>query len=112
MQIAGGAAVVLIGLVVIFQIGLVLGAPWGAAAWGGQHSGRLPTRLRIASLVAIVILGFLGWLVAAAAGLVSAAPLPASWLTPAMWVAAGYFGLGAIVNLISRSPIERIWAPV
>jgi hypothetical protein len=112
MQIAGIAAVALIGLVIAFQIALVLGAPWGAAAWGGQHPGRLPTRFRLASVISLVILGFLAWLVAATAGLVGAAPLPASWLIPATWTAAAYFALGAVVNLISRSPIERGWAPV
>jgi hypothetical protein len=112
MQVAGILGVGLIGVVILFQVGLVLGAPWGAAAWGGQHTGTLPVRLRIASVVAIVILGFLAWLVAAAAGIVAVAPLPATWLIPAIWVAAAYFALGAVVNLISRSPIERVWAPV
>ena len=112
MNLAGIAAVALICSVILFQIGLVLGAPWGAAAWGGQNPGRLPTRLRSASAVAVVVLLFLAWLIAAAAGLVSVSPLPAMWLGPATWVAAAYFTLGAIVNLVSRSPIERFWAPV
>ena len=112
MNFAGIAAVALIGGVILFQIGLVLGAPWGSAAWGGQHPGRLPARLRIASLVAVVILAFIAWVVAAAAGVVTTSPLPVSWLAPATWVATGYFGLGAIVNRISRSPVERLWSPV
>ena len=112
MQVAGIVGVGLIGLVMLFQVGLVAGAPWGAAAWGGQNAGTLPVRLRLASVVAIVILGFLAWLVAAAAGIALLAPLPAAWLTPATWAAAAYFALGAVVNLISRSPIERVWAPV
>ena len=112
VQIAGIVGVGLIGVVTLFQLALVLGAPWGDDAWGGQHTGTLPTRLRIASVVAIVVLGFLGWLVAAAAGIVAVAPLPATWLTPATWAAAAYFALGAVVNLISRSPIERVWAPL
>jgi hypothetical protein len=29
-----------------------------------------------------------------------------------MWVVTAYFALGAVVNLISRSPVERMWAPV
>lgn len=112
MNIAGLAAVLLIGFVILFQIGLVLGAPWGSAAWGGGQPGRLPGRLRIASVAAVLILGFLAWLVAARAGLVFVSPVPASWLVPATWVATGYFVLGAVVNLISRSPIERLWSPV
>ena len=112
MNLAGLTAVALIGGVVLFQIGLVLGAPWGAAAWGGQSPGRLPSRLRVASLVAAALLAFIAWVIAAAAGLVVASPLPESWLGPATWIATGYFGLGTIVNLISRSPVERWWAPV
>ena len=112
MTLAGIAAVALIGGVVLFQIGLMLGAPWGAAAWGGQSSGRLPTRLRVASLVAAILLVFIAWVVAAAAGLVPVSPMPESWLGPATWIATGYFGIGTFVNLISRSPVERWWAPV
>jgi hypothetical protein len=112
VNLAGIAAVALIGGVILFQIGLVLGAPWGSAAWGGQNPGRLPGRLRIASVAAILVLAFLAWLIAARAGLASVSPVPASWLGPATWVATGYFVLGAIVNGISRSPIERFWAPV
>src|ERR687891_669646 len=112
MEIAAAVAVALIGFVTLFQIGLVLGAPLGRAAWGGQNPGRLPTRLRVASIGAIAILAVLAWLVAARAGIVGASPLPTSWLVPATWVATGYFALGALVNLISRSPIERVWAPV
>ncbi|HET6744876.1 MAG TPA: hypothetical protein VFH90_03400 [Candidatus Limnocylindria bacterium] len=112
MNIAGIAAVTLIGGVILFQIGLVLGARWGSAAWGGQNQGRLPVRLRIASGAAILILAFLAWVVAARAELVAVSPMPESWLAPATWVAAGYFALGAIVNLISRSRVERLWSPV
>lgn len=112
MSIAGIAVVALIGGVILFQAGLVLGAPWGAAAWGGQNPGRLPGRLRVASVAAVLILAFLAWLVAARAELVSVSPVPLSWLAPATWVATGYFALGAVVNLISRSPIERLWSPI
>ena len=112
IQIAGAIAATLVSSVILFQIALVLGAPWGAAAWGGQSPGRLPTRLRVASLVAALLLAFIAWVVAAAAGLASASPLPQSWLGPATWIATGYFGIGTIANLISRSPVERWWAPV
>jgi hypothetical protein len=103
---------VLIGAVIVFQVALVLGAPWGSAAWGGRQAGTLPTRLRVASAVAVLVLGLLAWIVLAAAGLVATSPLPESWLKPATWAATAYFALGALVNLISRSRIERIWAPV
>jgi hypothetical protein len=112
MQTAAAIAAALIGLVIAFQIALVGGAPWGEAAWGGKHAGTLRTRLRAASLGAALVLVVLAWIVLAAAGVITPAPLPASWLEPATWVATGYFGLGALVNLISRSRLERFWAPV
>jgi hypothetical protein len=112
VEIAAVTAAVLIGAVIVFQVALALGAPWGKAAWGGQHAGTLPIRLRVASAGAAVMLAVLGWIVLAAAGLVATSPLPESWLAPATWAATAYFALGALVNLISRSSIERIWAPV
>lgn len=112
MQAAAILAVALIVVVALFQVGLALGAPWGAAAWGGQHPGRLPARLRIASAAAAVVLVLIARVVAAAAGLVATSPLPESWVEPATWIVTGYFGVGTIVNLISRSPVERFWAPV
>jgi len=36
-------------VVVAFQVSLVAGAPWGAAAWGGSQPGQLPAGLRVAS---------------------------------------------------------------
>jgi hypothetical protein len=72
----------------------------------------LPRGLRLASLVAAAVLLFVSWIVLAASGLVSASPLPGSWLDAATWLITAYFVLGAAVNLISRSPVERLWAPV
>jgi hypothetical protein len=53
MHVAAVIAVVLRGVVCAFQIALALGV--GKAAWGGQHEGALPTRLRVASGVAGVV---------------------------------------------------------
>lgn len=36
----------------VFQAGLALGRPWGAASYGGAHSGVLPGHLRLSSAVA------------------------------------------------------------
>ncbi len=112
METAALIAAGLIGMVILFQIALAVGAPWGQAAWGGQHAGRLPARLRFASVVAALILAVLAWIVLAAGRVTSASPLPESWLGPAAWLGTAYFGLGALVNAISRSRVERVWAPV
>jgi hypothetical protein len=112
MILAAILAVILLGVVVVFQIGLALGAPWGAAAWGGQHPGVLPTRLRIASaVVALVVYPLVIALVLAAAGIIDDAWLPID-PTLAMWVLAGLLGLGAVANFLSRSEAERRWGPV
>jgi hypothetical protein len=105
-------AVALIGIVVLFQLALVLGAPWGQIAWGGQNPGVLPTTLRVGSAVAILVLGFMAWIVLAAADLVGASPVPEEWLDVILWVIAGYFLLGTLANLASKSRPERWWALV
>ena len=48
------ALTVLLALLAVFQLALALGAPLGHFAWGGAHRV-LPRRLRIGSLVSIVI---------------------------------------------------------
>jgi hypothetical protein len=110
--LAATIAALLIGIVVVFQVALVAGAPWGAAAWGGQHPGRLPGRLRVASAISAIVLVALAFLVLTAAGLVDTPPPVEPWLLPATWGATGYFVIGGLVNLISRSRVERLWAPV
>lgn len=105
-------AVALLAVVAVFQLALSLGAPWGAASWGGQNPGVLPRGLRIASGVAgIVVYPLAIVLVLDAAGWVSL-PWPDGLGSLPMWILAGVLGLGGLMNLASRSPIERIWGPV
>jgi hypothetical protein len=112
MQTAALIAVALIGALVVFQLALALGAPYGAAAWGGRNPGVLPRNLRIASaVVGIVVYPLMAVVILAAAGLVRDDWLPID-PTVAMWILTGFFVLGAVVNAISRSAPERIWTPV
>ena len=112
MTAAAIVAVFLLGVIVVFQAALALGAPWGAAAWGGQNPGVLPTRLRVASgITALVIYPLIALVILAAAGLIDDAWVPVD-RGVAMWVLAGFLALGALLNLVSRSPRERIWGPV
>jgi hypothetical protein len=110
--VAAVVALALIAVVVAFQFGLAGGAPWGAASWGGAVEGVLPARLRIASAMSVLVLGFMGWAVAARAGLIDLSPVPRSVLGGVAWGVSAYFGLGAVVNLASRSKVERLWSPV
>jgi len=112
MTIAAIIAVVLLGVIDVFQLALALGAPLGYAAWGGQHPGVLPMRLRIASGVAALVL----YPLVIVTVLGSARLIAGDWLpgggTVVMWVLAGVLFLGALANFASRSPLERVWGPV
>lgn len=111
MQFAAVVAAVLLGAVALFQASLAFGAPLGRAAWGGQHPGVLPTRLRVASGVAsVVIYPGIAAIVLNAAAIIVVEWLPAG--AGIMWLLAGLFTLGAVANLASRSQPERVWAPV
>ena len=112
MTIAAIIAVVLLGILIVFQLALAAGAPLGFAAWGGRSPGVLPTGLRVASaFVGLVLYPTFAAVILAAAGLIGDAWLPFEPRT-LMWAFAAFFGLGVIANAASRSPQERIWSPV
>jgi len=99
------------GLVVValFQLAIALGAPLGRASWGGTHPGVLPTKLRVASGVAVVLWTVAALIVLGRAGL---GPLSGDYLRWATWLLAGVLLLGAVANAMSTSPWERFgWAP-
>ena len=106
----GVAAACLLGVVVLFQLALAAGAPWGAAAYGGraaQDDGRLPTRYRVASAGTAVLLTGALWLVLAACAVISAAPLSENLLGVGVWVLVGLFALSTVGNVAGRHPVER-----
>lgn len=110
MEAAAVIAAMLIGVLTVFQIALALGAPAGAAAWGGSYPGVLPTRLRVASaVVGVFFYPPLALLILDSGGVIDigwdVSPL---WL----WILTGLFLLGTLANAASRSKVERIWAPV
>ena len=112
MGLVGAIAVALLALVAVFQIVLALGAPYGKAAWGGTHDEVLPTRLRGASaFVGLIVYPAIISVVLSGSGLIEA-DLVAGDGVVTMWVLAGFFLLGAIMNAVSRSRVERWWAPV
>jgi hypothetical protein len=112
MTIAAIVAVMLLGAIAAFQAALALGAPWGSAAWGGGNPGVLPRNLRIASgIAAVVIYPLIILLVLAGAGLIDDSWIPID-TSVVMWILAALLTVGAVMNAISRSPRERLWAPV
>lgn len=110
METAAVAAALLLAILALFQLALALGAPAGAAAWGGTHPGVLPARLRVVSAVAgLFFYPALGLIV-----LDSGEVIDIGWdLAPVwLWSLTGFFAVGALLNFVSRSNVERIWGPV
>lgn len=109
-MVAAYALTAILGVLAVFQLALALGAPIGHFAWGGAHRV-LPARLRIGSLVSIVIYAIIALLALDCAGVVDVVPDAVS--TVGMWVVFGYLVLGTGLNAISRSKLERYtMAPV
>lgn len=104
MPAAAIALCVILGAFAVFQLALILGAPIGRFAWGGQHRV-LPAKLRVGSAVAIVIYAVIGTLALDRASVIDVVPDLVS--SVGMWVAFGYFVLGIPLNAVSRSKAER-----
>ncbi|WP_431797946.1 hypothetical protein [Microbacterium kunmingense] len=98
------ALTVLLVLLGAFQLALAAGAPLGRFAWGGQHRV-LPTRLRIGSVVSILIYAVIVLLTWSRVGVIDLFPRVVSEV--GMWVVFGYFALGIVMNALSRSKPER-----
>ncbi len=84
----------------------------GEYAFGGQNTGKLPTRYRVASAFSFATLIALSGHYFAQAGVFTPV-LPAepnSWVN---WLLVGFFAVGLVMNSISRSKKERqMWVPV
>lgn len=111
VQISAIVFAILTFFVVLFQIALASGKPWGEYAMGGRFPGKFPPPMRFAALVQAALLVFVAIIVIARAGLV----LPGwhSFSQTAMYCVVGLSAMSAIMNLATRSKKERkIWAPV
>lgn len=101
---------ILSGAVVIFQICLALGMPWGAASMGGRFPGKYPTKMRVVALFNIVLIVFITSILLSKAHILLPQMLPFS--EKAIWVVVAFSFAGTVMNTITPSKIERIWAPV
>jgi hypothetical protein len=98
------ALTIVLAALAVFQVALALGAPIGRFAWGGQHRV-LPARLRVGSLVSVVIYVLIALLAWSRVGAITLFPQPIAQV--GMWVVFAYFCLGIVLNAISRSTAER-----
>lgn len=98
-------------VVVLFQLALALGAPWGELTWGGQFPGTLPAAMRLVCFLSASLLGVFALVVSVRAGLL----LP-RWQRTArklVWVVVAYAAVGVVANALTPSEWERLlWLPV
>ncbi len=95
--------------IAVFQLLLALGKPYGKYAWGGQHPGVLPMGYRIASGVSIAVYGFLISVVLSATGIINI--YSDSFENTGMWAVVALSAISVLMNAVSRSKPERLWAP-
>jgi hypothetical protein len=110
IEIVALVATALLAIAVGFQVGLAVGAPWGAAAYGGRATagvGVLPVAYRWASGVAAMTLLGAVWVVLASASLVGRGPVSGSVLTTMLWCLSGLFVLNTLGNARGRHRAER-----
>jgi hypothetical protein len=106
-MIAEVVAYVLLAALAAFQIALAAGAPLGSLAWGGRHRV-LPRGLRIASAASVGLYALFAWIIRGAADSIDRFGDTVEPTPPGIWVLAAYFGLGVVMNAVSRSRPERL----
>ena len=101
---------VLCAIVALFQLALALGAPWGEYTMGGRFPGRLPSKMRIAALIQIIILLGMAFIVLIKSGWAFSQLYSIGRI--GIWFVAAFFVVGSILNLSTPSKGERaIWGP-
>jgi hypothetical protein len=98
------------GIVILFQGCLAAGLPWGAASMGGKYPGKYPPKMRFVAVINIFVLLLILTIVLSKAELIL--PQLQSISKIGIWFVVAFFGIGTVLNTITPSKIERIWAPV
>jgi hypothetical protein len=94
---------------VLFQLALVLGAPMGEYAYGGQMPGKLPIAYRISSSFSFLLMLAIAGHYLAQLGVVPKL-LNADLNQLANWGLVGFAALAAVMNNITRSKKEKqLW---
>ena len=105
------AFAVLVSGVILFQLALAAGAPWGSVAMGGRYPGQFPPELRVAAVVQALVLAGLGLVVLARAEMIL--PRWHGFSRKAIWGVVAFSAVSTLLNLATPSAWERlIWGPV
>jgi hypothetical protein len=97
-------------IVIAFQFGLALGMPWGAASMGGKYPGKYPTKMRFLPVFNALTLISINIIVLSKSQVISIISYPFSKIL--IWVVVAFYFLSTILNILTPSKIEKIWAPV
>jgi hypothetical protein len=109
MRIAAQVYALLAGVVILFQMAVILGAPWGHLTQGGFHPGVLPLQQRVMAVASVVLMAGMAFVMLSHAGVLTRK----GWTRVAIWGVVVMAVLGAVMNLATPSAPERmIWAPV
>ncbi len=99
--------------VVVFQVALVLGAPFGAVTQGGGTSGVLGASGRAIAAVSALILTVMACGLLATTGVGPLRRARPGVVTVIVWITVIYSSLGVVMNAASPSLWESlIWVPV
>lgn len=99
----------LFGGLALFQLALALGAPAGDMVFGGrvaEEDGRLPSKWRAVSGIAVVILLGFAWVVLARAGVPNTS-IDQRYLAVATWAIVAYMAINTAANFASKNKAER-----
>lgn len=109
MRIAAQVYALLAGMVILFQVAMILGAPWGHLTQGGFHPGVLPVQQRVMAGASSFLMAGMAFVILSRAGVLARH----GWTGAAIWGVLAMAALGAAMNLVTPSAPERmIWAPV
>ena len=101
----------LIAVVILFQIAMAGGAPWGHLAMGGRYPGQFPPPIRVAAIAQAILLGCFAWVILIRAQVIDSSYYEMSKI--AVWVVVAFMTLSLIMQLVTPSKWERIlWAPI
>ena len=104
--IAAIIAVILFTGMSVFQLLLVLGLPFGRLAYGGKYD-KLPSKMKISSLISIVIFIFASLSVLERAEIITIFN-NLMFVTVFVWIIAFYLAFNTFMNAISKSRWEKL----
>jgi hypothetical protein len=93
--------------VILFQLCLIAGAPWGRLTQGGKIDGPLPTSGRVVAAINVFLFAVMTLAILSAAGYWPNWPIWSGWTTLAIQA------VSALLNWITPSVRERkLWGPI